>query len=102
MNQSSTSHLQGLTAAQAAQALAQHGPNALPEAKPVTLLQRLVQQFRSPLIYILLAALLVDLGIWIYEGAKGVPVESLAIALTRRAPRCPTLFVAPRPPAFAC
>jgi len=73
--------MRGLSTAQAAQALAQHGPNALPEAKPVTLRQRLVQQFRSPLIYILLAALLVDLGIWIYEGAKGVPVESLAIAL---------------------
>ena len=81
MNPIPSTPLRGLSAAQAAQGLAQHGPNALPEAKPVTLLQRLVQQFRSPLIYILLAALLVDLGIWIYEGAKGVPVESLAIAL---------------------
>jgi len=61
--------------------LVQHGPNALPEAKPVTVLQRLVLQFRSPLIYILLVALLVDLGIWIAEGATGVPVESPAIAL---------------------
>jgi len=73
--------LRGLNAAQAAQGLARHGPNALPEAKPVTVLQRLVLQFRSPLIYILLVALLVDLGIWIAEGATGVPVESLAIAL---------------------
>jgi len=63
MNQTSTPSLQGLTVAQAAQALAEHGPNALPEAKPVTVLQRLVRQFRSPLIYILLVALLVDLGI---------------------------------------
>ena len=81
MNQPSTPRLQGLTAAQAARALAEHGPNALPEAKPVTVLQRLVRQFRSPLICILLVALLIDLGIWIAEGAKGVPVESLAIAL---------------------
>ena len=81
MNQPSSPRLQGLTAAQAARALAEHGPNALPEAKPVTVLQRLVRQFRSPLICILLVALLIDLGIWIAEGAKGVPVESLAIAL---------------------
>ena len=81
MNPASPSQLHGLTTAQAAQALAQYGPNALPEAKPITLLQRLVRQFRSPLIYILLVALLVDLGIWIVEGLKGVPVESLAIAL---------------------
>jgi Ca2+-transporting ATPase len=81
MNRPPTPHLHGLTAAHAAQALAQHGVNALPEAKPVTLLQRLVRQFRSPLIYILLVALLIDVGIWIAEGAPGVPVESLAIAL---------------------
>ncbi|MGE3179469.1 MAG: cation-translocating P-type ATPase [Vicinamibacterales bacterium] len=71
----------GLTAAEAAQRLLQHGPNALPEAKPVTLAERFVRQFRSPLIYILLVALLIDLAIWITEGAAGAPVESLAIAL---------------------
>ncbi|MCC7462062.1 MAG: cation-transporting P-type ATPase [Gammaproteobacteria bacterium] len=81
MSQTSSSHPHGLTAAQAAQALARHGPNALPEANPVTLLQRLLRQFRSPLIYILLVALLIDVGIWIAEGAVGVPAESLAIAL---------------------
>ncbi len=41
--------MQGLSATQAAHALAEHGPNALPEAKPVTVLQRLVRQFRNPL-----------------------------------------------------
>jgi len=81
MNQSSTVRPQGLTSTQAAQALFEHGANALPEAKPVTVLQRLMQQFRSPLIYILLLALLVDLGIWIAQGTLGIPVESLAIAL---------------------
>jgi len=62
MNQLSTPSLQGLTIAQAAQVLAEHGPNVMPEAKSVTVLQRLVRQFRSPLICILLVALLQALG----------------------------------------
>jgi Ca2+-transporting ATPase len=39
-----------------------------------------VRQLRSALIYVLLAALAVDLGIWIEGGAIGVPVEPIAIA----------------------
>lgn len=71
----------GLSTAQAAQRLVQFGPNALPEKAQVTLLARFLKQFASPLIYILLLALLIDLAIWVWEGSQGVPVESLAIAL---------------------
>ena len=81
MNRSTSLPFRGLSAAKAAELLAQYGLNALPEARPITLLQRLVRQFRSPLIYILLVALLIDIGIWMSEGATGVPVESWAIAL---------------------
>jgi Ca2+-transporting ATPase len=81
MHQALSDRPHGLSAAQAAEALVAHGPNALPEAKQTTLLQRLWRQFLSPLIYILLVALLIDLGIWMGEGANGIPVESLAIAL---------------------
>ena len=38
-----------------------------------------LHQFKSPLIYILLVALLVDLSLWFYKGSQGVPFEALAI-----------------------
>jgi Ca2+-transporting ATPase len=71
----------GLSTSEAQARLRQHGPNVLPEKKPVPLLVRFFNQFRSPLIYILVFALAVDLTIWIVEGATGVPVESIAIAV---------------------
>jgi Ca2+-transporting ATPase len=43
------------------------------------LVLKFLRQFQSPLIYILLFALVVDLGLWLAEGAEGVPLESLAI-----------------------
>jgi Ca2+-transporting ATPase len=46
----------------------------------VSVWNRLLRQFASPLIYILLFALGVDIALWAYEGARGVPVESIAIA----------------------
>ena len=70
----------GLAPSEAAARLAEHGPNALPEPPPVSVLQRLLRQFASPLIYILLFALGVDIALWTYEGAHGVPFESIAIA----------------------
>jgi magnesium-transporting ATPase (P-type) len=52
------SSAQGLTSAQAAERLARHGPNALPEAKPRHPLARFAAQFNNALIYFLLAAAL--------------------------------------------
>ncbi len=71
----------GLSNAAAQALLRQHGPNALPERPPTPLWRRLVRQFQSPLIYILLFALAIDAAIWISEGAAGLPVESIAIAI---------------------
>ena len=48
---------------------------------PASLGRRFVEQFRSPLIYVLLGALLVDITIWVVEGHSGWPFESVAIAL---------------------
>ena len=70
----------GLTTSEARTRLQQYGPNALPEKSPKTLGQRFLLQFKSPLIYILLAALVIDLAIWVIEGTQGFPVESVAIA----------------------
>ncbi|MBX3277553.1 MAG: cation-transporting P-type ATPase [Acidobacteria bacterium] len=70
----------GLTAAEARARLAEYGPNSLSERPPPALWRRVLRQFQSALIYILLFALAADLVIWIIEGASGIPVESIAIA----------------------
>ncbi|MBP7779512.1 MAG: HAD-IC family P-type ATPase [Acidobacteria bacterium] len=71
----------GLSTTEAATRLAKVGPNALPEREPDPLWRRFVRQFQSPLIYILLFALVFDAGLWIYEGAHGWPIEALAIGV---------------------
>jgi Ca2+-transporting ATPase len=77
----STMPQDGLTSAEAQVRLKQHGPNVLPVTPPVPLWRRFVDQFRSPLIYILLFALGIDLTIWFLEGHSGWPLESFAIGL---------------------
>ncbi|QIG79396.1 cation-translocating P-type ATPase [Stakelama tenebrarum] len=51
----------GLTVAQVRERLDRYGPNRLPEARPPSILMLFLSQFRSPLIYLLLAAALVSL-----------------------------------------
>ena len=71
----------GLSSADAAARLEKNGPNALPERPPEPFWRRALAQFHSPLIYILLFALAFDLGLWVYEGTEGWPIEGAAIAL---------------------
>ncbi|GGN00582.1 haloacid dehalogenase [Thermus composti] len=71
--------MRGLSSEEAQRLLRQHGPNALPEKPPEPLWRRFLRQFQSPLIYILLFALLVDLFLWLAEGARGVPLEAWSI-----------------------
>src|SRR5688572_31557797 len=73
--------MDGLSSADAAERLSRFGPNALPEQAPDPLWRRFVRQFQSPLIYILLFALAFDLGLWLYEGGHGWPIEATAIGL---------------------
>jgi len=40
-----------------------------------------LRQFKSPLIYVLLAALLVDIAIWVATAGRALPLESVAIAV---------------------
>ena len=72
--------MRGLSSEEARERLAQSGPNALPPPQPLPLWRRVLRQLRSALIYVLLFALAVDLGIWLADGAAGIPLESLAIA----------------------
>jgi Ca2+-transporting ATPase len=73
--------MHGLSTAEAAERLARVGSNALPEGAPDPLWRRFLRQFASPLIFILLFALAFDLGLWLYEGGHGWPVEATAIGL---------------------
>lgn len=73
--------LQGLTPEEAQRRLSVHGPNALPEVEGTSLAARLLNQFKSPLIYILLFALGLDLMLWVHERAWGIPFESITIGL---------------------
>lgn len=72
--------VRGLTSSEAAHRLVSDGPNALPEAPPMPWWIRVGRQLRSSIIYILLFALTFDVVVWISEGARGWPFESLAIA----------------------
>jgi Ca2+-transporting ATPase len=71
----------GLSSAEAQVRLRQVGPNALPRRPPQALWRAFLQQFKSPLIYVLLVALLIDVGVWAGGGARALPLESAAIAI---------------------
>src|SRR5690554_3560090 len=70
----------GLPAEEAARRLEADGPNQLRGAAQVPLWRRILEQFRDPLVYLLLIAVVVSLGAWIVEGAHGVPIDAVVIA----------------------
>jgi P-type Ca2+ transporter type 2C len=71
----------GLTAAEAAARLARDGPNRLDAAEEVPRWRRFLAQFVDPLVFLLIAAIVVSLIAWALEGADGVPFDALVIAL---------------------
>lgn len=81
MNQSLVDSNLGLSSQQAVQKLQQIGPNSLPEPDGKPLWLRFLQQFNSPLIYILLFAVAFDFAVWAYESFHGFPVELVTIIL---------------------
>jgi len=70
----------GLGAAEAARRLAQNGPNELRVAPRVPAWRRALAQFQDPLVYLLLAAVVVALAAWWVEGRVGWPVDAIVIA----------------------
>ncbi|HZO14421.1 MAG TPA: HAD-IC family P-type ATPase, partial [Polyangiaceae bacterium] len=69
----------GLTSEEVSRLLTEHGPNALPEKRPVRLWLRFARQFKSPLIYMLLFAMAFNVAVSIYERWKDLPVEAWVI-----------------------
>jgi P-type Ca2+ transporter type 2C len=70
----------GLTADEAGQRLAQHGRNVLRGAPPLPTWRRVLAHFEDPLIYLLLAAIVIALAAWWIEGRSGWPVDAIVIA----------------------
>jgi len=71
----------GLDSREAARRLARDGPNELRAAAPTPAWRRLLAQFRNPLVYLLLAAIVVALVAWIVGGREGWPVDVIVIGL---------------------
>ena len=71
----------GLSAAEAERRLAEQGRNELRGAPPQPTWRRLLAHFQDPLIYLLLAAIVIALAAWFLEGRAGWPVDALVIAV---------------------
>ena len=70
----------GLSRSEAAQRLSQYGPNRLDEEKRRPGWLKFLDQFRNPLIYLLLAAVAISLLAWAVERDEAVPYDALVIA----------------------
>ncbi len=70
----------GLSAAEATARLARFGPNRLEPAEPVPAWRKFLGQFADPLIYLLLAAVVVSLVAWALEGSESAPYDAIVIA----------------------
>ncbi|MFB0833525.1 cation-translocating P-type ATPase [Arthrobacter halodurans] len=71
----------GLPPEEAARRLAEAGPNSLRSAPPTPTWRKILSQFQDPLIYLLLGAIAVSVLAWGVEGAAGVPVDAVVIAV---------------------
>ena len=71
----------GLSSSEAAARLAGVGPNELAAREGTSAWRRFLAQFADPLVYLLFASIVVSLVAWALEGAAGVPVEAVVIAL---------------------
>ncbi|QDF97897.1 haloacid dehalogenase [Azoarcus sp. DD4] len=71
----------GLSAAEARRRLAEDGRNTLRTAPPLPSWRRLLRQLHDPLIYLLLAAVVVTLAAWIIDGGKDWPYDAIVIVV---------------------
>ncbi len=72
----------GLSSQEAARRLAEYGPNELQGTPPTPRWKLFVAQFNSPLIYLLLGAIVISTIAWALDpGSDPVPVDAIVIAL---------------------
>jgi P-type Ca2+ transporter type 2C len=72
---------QGLTSAEADRRLELYGPNELERSQPKGWLERIAEQFASPLVILLLVAIVVSVIAWVVEDEGGVPFDAIVIAV---------------------
>ncbi|AQX14710.1 haloacid dehalogenase [Tessaracoccus lapidicaptus] len=72
---------EGLSLAEVAARREIHGPNELRATPPDPAWRRFLRQFADPLIYLLLAAIVISIIAWAVDGAVGLPVDATVIAL---------------------
>ncbi|MCG6568200.1 cation-translocating P-type ATPase [Tessaracoccus sp. ZS01] len=71
----------GLTSQEAAERLEEFGPNELRGAPEEPAWRRFLRQFADPLVYLLLVAIVISIFAWVAEGASGLPIDALVIAI---------------------
>ncbi|UVC08244.1 cation-translocating P-type ATPase [Rhizobium sp. TH2] len=71
----------GLSGLEAARLLAEFGPNELRAVSPMPAWRHVLAQFRDPLVYLLLGAIVVAVVAWLIEGREGLPVDAIVIAM---------------------
>ena len=79
---------QGLAEAEAARRLEEFGPNELAGAPPVPAWRKFLQQFKDPLVYLLLVATVISLVAWVVErshpasgGGEPLPFDAIVIMI---------------------
>ena len=79
---------QGLAEVEAARRLEEFGPNELAGAPPVPAWRKFLQQFKDPLVYLLLAATAISLVAWVVErshpaagGGEPLPFDAIVIMI---------------------
>jgi P-type Ca2+ transporter type 2C len=70
----------GLTREEASRRLLADGPNELRAAAPTPVWRRILAHFQDPLIYLLMAAIVIALVAWGIEGRVGWPIDAIVIA----------------------
>ena len=75
-----TDVMKGLKAQEVAARLSVNDRNELQPELPVAAWRRILTQFQSPLIYLLLVAIVIALLAWAVEGFGGWPIDALVIA----------------------
>jgi magnesium-transporting ATPase (P-type) len=71
----------GLTNDEAGARLSRFGANRLEPEAPEPAWRKLLRQFESPLVYLLLVAVAISLATWALEGARGMPFDAIVIAV---------------------
>jgi Ca2+-transporting ATPase len=69
----------GLDEAEAQSRFRRQGPNELRGLPTQPRWRRFLRQFVDPLVILLLVAVVISLAVWLIEGARGIPFETIAI-----------------------